>query len=603
MSIVFPINLEKAYNRWMKTAQQFLLSVFGADQSKNETPTPEQTLSAIDAGVLNLDRDHMKSAEGASLLCVLIKSTLKAGLAHIAEMDATRNRNNGPAVRALIDRLIEAGVDPWLASSSGQSAWEVALEKGWEDVCLAFLKHPNAPSGEKLAGGISLFGEKQEAPWIALASASNMQQVAKILLLNGANASAIDPAGLSALHHATSHHMVKILLEHGAKASFEESQAHAIESFWAQQVKKSCITPAERSKMLHTLMNEMVSAERRQQYAVESVVRSGLSLGIKEGASLLKKAGLESPLMAKTTRDTTIFFERAALLLNKNFSDGDLPSQLSSGTIDSRFKSAFSWLDRSNASGLDKGALYLIALFTADKRRGITGIPSDIKIEDLTGIESQFLALRALDKMVDLGLVKNGSEIAGTSLAGLRNCGASLEQLLEERDGSSLFSAWMSRVYKGAENPQWLMPNHPYTRSTRPDIPVEKFESRDDGTCIDLLPAAGNAFWSDPLIGTIILNRLCFALCGTKKEAYRDPSAKHCISYNEGQRARLTQVFKPWFDRVDDEVMKSALDTSHGRALFEVIRERLPEIGLDLETNLIKRQTQIVKKTHSGPRL
>lgn len=603
MSIMFPINMKSPIIDQMNTSQKFLISIFGADQSQNQAPTPEQTLAALDAGVLHLDREHMKSAEGASLLCVLIESTLKAGLAHIAETDAAHGQRDAFAVRALVDRLIEAGVDPWLPSSSGQSAWEVAIEHGWEDACLAFLKHPSAPTGQAPGNRKALVGNTPKTPWISLAAASNMKQVAKILLLNGADTSALDPSGLSALHHATSHDMVKTLLKYGAAPSLEDNQTHSLESTWAEHVKTGSITSAERSKMIYALMSEAVSVEAMPQYAIESVVRSGFSLGVKEGVALLKKAGWDNPHQATTSRGTTVFFERAAVLLNKNFSYGEPPSQLSSSTIDARFKQAFSWLDRSNSSDLDKGALYLISLFTTDKRRGKRGIPSDINTEDLIGGHSQTLALRALDKMVELGLVENGSEISGTSLAGLINCGVSFEQLLQAREGVSLFSAWMSRIYKGAEDSQWLKPSHPYLRSTRPDIPVEKFETRDDGTVIDLLPDAGDAFWADPLIGNIILNRLCFALSGTKREAYFNPSVKHCIDYNEGQRARISQAFKLWFDRVEDEVMKSALDSSHGRALFEVIRERLPKIGMDLEANLIMNQTRDVKKTHSSPRL
>ena len=578
----------------MHTPFDFLNSVFGVDQGGvNNNPLPETTLAAIDGGLLALPADLMQSTRGADILCALVQQVGKTGEDHIVAMDGHMKRNSMTSNNALVDRLIDAGVNPWMPSSDGQSAWEKAATLGWEGACLRFLDHPSAPQGSALGDGATPRGGKS-TPWITQAADKNMLKVAKRLFAGTTNISATDEDGNTALHLAKSSKMVELLLSAKANPDALNNEGNSIEQVWAGFVREEKISAPQRHKMTTSLL--LANSKDAKTATADSVAQGGLTVGVRDGGNLLKKAGWPNPRKAITSNGCTIFFERAAFLLSGNFSDGDTPSLISNTNLFKRLQQATAWIDKNELSELDEGALTLLTLTLRKTSRSgpeeginktLKEIENSIMSTSTSAPSSQWNAIRALDKMVELGLVKNGSEIAGNSLGGVVASRCLSTVLLDSGETPSLINAWMNRLYWGVNDAQWWNKKQKTSRFVRPDLPTEGIEIYLE----DYLPLAGDKFWSEETLPFVLINRIGKAMTENKAEAYSHPGVQYASEKNPGDKARLERAFQPWLERVDHQAMAREMDKPHSQAIFQVAKKVLPELATQIEVSLLSKAT------------
>jgi hypothetical protein len=585
----------------MHASFDFLHSVFGVDQSAgNHLPSPVSTLAAIDSGALLLPSELMETTQGADLLCVLITKVCKTGIEHISFMDAHYNRKQMDANGALVERLIQHGVDPWMASSDGQSGWDKALSLGWEGAALSFLSHPSAPAGRALGMGSMLKEKaKQPTPWLNLATENNMLMASKKLIEAAANPSATDENGNTPLHLAKSAEMVAMLLKAGADASLTNHDNGSIETMWGQSVRKELITGVEHQKMASELLFAAPGAGDVKKSTADTIANSGLSMGVRDGGALLKKAGWNNPKQAVTSRGTTIFFERVAHLLANNFCDGDRPGVITRTTILKRVQQATSWIDKdAPLSDMDTGALRL--LMWSSRKAARTGNEKEMEADTLAietalgqqntySASSQRLALAALDKMVGDGRIWNGSEVAGYALKCITQEAPAKVKLLETGDEGSLYVSWMKRIYQGARDPKWWDAKNKNKHLSRPDAQTEWLEAQLE----DYLPNAFDPFWQQEGLAAVVINRIGKSITSNKDEAYLNPQATHVENKSPGDVARLERFFMPWVERVDPNAMCKELDHPHSRAIFQVAKNTLPLLATRIEGMLLGQVTQV----------
>lgn len=583
----------------MHASFDFLYSLFGVEQGAgNNTPPPYYTLAAIDSGVLQLPSDLMESIHGADLLCVLISKICSAGVDHITSMDETLKRQSMPANRALVERLIQHGVDPWMASNDGQSAWEKALSLGWQEAGLSFLSHPSAPKGEALGrGGMLRKKANRPTPWINLAAEKNMLTVAKKLINAGANPSSQDENGNTPLHLARSAKMVDLLLKVGADTTLLNHHNGSIEASWGDSVQSDLISCVEHQKMASELLFAHPGKGDVKTNTADTIANSGLSMGVRDGSALLKKAGWDNPKQAITSRGTTIFFERVACLIANNFCDGDRPGIITKTTIMKRVQQATSWIDRdATLSDMDIGALRL--LMWASRKSARTGSEKEMEADtqaieaafgqqDTYSTQSQRLALRALDKMVELGRIWNGSEVAGYALRCITQEAPAKVKLFETDADGSLYVSWMKRIYLGARDPMWWDTKNKNKNLVRPDMQTEWLEAQLE----DYLPNEFDPFWQQEDLASVVINRIGKSITSNKDEAYLNPQEIHVDRKSEGDVARLERFFLPWVERVNPAAMCNELDHSHSRAIFQVAKKTLPQLATRIEGMLLGQVT------------
>lgn len=315
-------------------------------------------------------------------------------------------------------------------------------------------------------------------------------------------------------------------------------------------------------------------------------VATSYSMGIREGSALLKEAGSKVPKEATTTCGESIFFARAAHLLNNNFSQTEFhPSMLGHGTIQERANAAMRWQPKS-PSDLDKGASVLLKMF-ADKDGHPDHVPKSAEL--ILTLENQHLALLALDKMVALGLVKNGSEIAGNSIDTLLRCKAAPDLWFDTQSGEALFISWLDRLYRGADDSAWFDPAHKKALANRPDIsPKGTIET----SLAKHLPAPNDAFWDQPPLPRIVFSRIGYWMSKDKKD-YSAPGSgqRGARDLRPGDQARIMQFFLPWIERMDTQRTVDFLSTPYGSALFSMIEKGLPDAVAKVQATLIERRT------------
>lgn len=578
----------------MDDIAKFFGSLMGSHNGSQPAMQPNLILASIDAGILILPAAQMQNAPGVASLTALV-AHVGRNRELILGLDKARHTDHASAYEKLLERLIQSGANPWQAGADGACAFDYALWHNWEHAAQRFLKHPQSPKGDHLARG-----RMGANPWVCLSAQRDMRSVLKILLAKNAAPSLPDEHGRTPLHLARSAATVDLLLQAGANLDALDDNGLTIEEQWSMSVNKEAFTPAERHKMSSCLMvYKMGRGNRDAKFmAADMVANAGPMLGIRDGSSMLKKAGWNDGKVARTSVGLSIFACRMEHRIGNLFRNEENESLLTSSDYFSRMSKDMAWMDKNSPEDRDMG-LARMAMWMLRLVRGSTStqrfnevIEQEEKLGLPTNIDfnHQQYALDALRDGVARGTINNASAAAGIAFGGILGHGEPLGGIFQANNGRDpLFIQWMEAIYLGSQDPAWnAIEKGSYTR---PDVPIKDVLAQ----TLPHLPAEGHEFWTHPKLPALFLRVYGGVIGINNRSCYFDPCNEDGYKATSGAPTLpASALFTKWVTRLDcKNLMAEAEANPISGFLYGRLAQSHPEIASLVQRHCLDQQASV----------